>query len=281
MYQIVASDLDGTLLSPDHVLTAYTKETLKLLTQRGIHFVFATGRHHIDVAQIRDNLDISAFMITSNGARVHNTAGELIFSHNLDEDIASDLYSIVDHDPYILTNVYRNDDWFMNRASSEQDVFFQESNFSSQLFEQKNLPTDGICKVFFTSEDHDRLLQLEQTINRRWGDRVNVSFSLPVCLEVMSGGVSKGHALDEVAQILGYSLQECIAFGDGMNDLEMLSMAGKGCIMGDAHQRLKNELPQLEVIGSNADDAVPHYLYNMFLASSLNEKVNAKQVKTL
>ena len=77
MYHVVASDLDGTLLSPDHSLSPYAKETLRLLTEKGIHFVFATGRHHMDVAQIRDNLGISAFMITSNGARVHNSQGEL------------------------------------------------------------------------------------------------------------------------------------------------------------------------------------------------------------
>lgn len=64
MYQVVASDLDGTLLSPDHTLSPYAKETLKLLTARGIHFVFATGRHHVDVGQIRDNLEIKSYMIT-------------------------------------------------------------------------------------------------------------------------------------------------------------------------------------------------------------------------
>lgn len=105
---------------------------------------------------------------------------------------------------------------------------------------------------------------LEQAIAARWGDRVNVSFSLPTCLEVMAGGVSKGHALDEVARRLGMTLQDCIAFGDGMNDKEMLSMAGKGCIMSNAHQRLIDVLPALEIIGSNADDAVPHYLQKLF-----------------
>ena len=266
MYHVVASDLDGTLLSPDHTLTPYAKETLKLLTQRGVHFVFATGRHHIDVAQIRDNLGISAFMITSNGARVHNTEGELIFSHNLDKDIAHDLSLMVHDNPDILTNLYRNDDWFMNRESPEQEEFFRESVFKYQLFEPGLLETDGVCKVYFTSDDHDKLLPLEDAINARWGDRVNVSFSFPTCLEVMAGGVSKGHALEEVAKIIGHSLKECIAFGDGMNDLEMLSMAGKGCIMRNAQQRLKDKLPGLEVIGSNADDAVPHYLRKMFLA---------------
>ncbi|MCL0244218.1 HAD-IIB family hydrolase, partial [Escherichia coli] len=91
------------------------------------------------------------------------------------------------------------------------------------------------------------------------------SFSTLTCLEVMAGGVSKGHALEAVAKMLGYTLSDCIAFGDGMNDAEMLSMAGKGCIMANAHQRLKDLHPELEVIGSNADDAVPHYLRKLYL----------------
>lgn len=95
MYQVVASDLDGTLLSPDHTLSPYAKETLKLLTACGVNFVFATGRHHVDVGQIRDNLEIKSYMITSNGARVHDTDGNLVFTHNLDRDIASDLFGVV------------------------------------------------------------------------------------------------------------------------------------------------------------------------------------------
>jgi hydroxymethylpyrimidine pyrophosphatase-like HAD family hydrolase len=81
----------------------------------------------------------------------------------------------------------------------------------------------------------------------------------------MAGGVSKGHALEEVSKLLGYSLKECVAFGDGLNDKEMLIMAGKGCIMSNAHQRLKDLLPELEVIGSNTQDAVPRYLRKLFL----------------
>lgn len=266
MYHVVASDLDGTLLSPDHSLSYFAKETLKLLTQEGIHFVFATGRHHVDVLQMRDNLGISAYMITSNGARVHNTDGDLIFSHNLAPDIAEDLFGIVNNNPAILTNVYRNDDWYMNRDRREQDDFFKESTFKYKLYKPGLLDTDGICKVYFTCEDHEKLLPLEEVINASWGDRVNVSFSLPVCLEVMAGGVSKGHALDQVAKLMGYSLKDCIAFGDGMNDFEMLNMAGKGCLMSNSLPRLKAAMPNAEVIGSNADEAVSHYLRKMYLS---------------
>ena len=244
MYQVVASDLDGTLLSPDHTLSPYAKETLKLLTARGINFVFATGRHHVDVGQIRDNLEIKSYMITSNGARVHDLDGNLIFAHNLDRDIASDLFGVVNDNPDIITNVYRDDEWFMNRHRPEEMRFFKEAVFQYALYEPGLLEPEGVSKVFFTC----------------------VSFSTLTCLEVMAGGVSKGHALEAVAKKLGYSLKDCIAFGDGMNDAEMLSMAGKGCIMGSAHQRLKDLHPELEVIGTNADDAVPHYLRKLYLS---------------
>ena len=265
MYQVVASDLDGTLLSPEHRLTPYAKETLRLLTSRGIHFVFATGRHHVDVGQIRDNLEIEAYMITSNGARVHDTAGNLVFTHNLDRDIATDLFGMMHNHPDIITNIYRDDEWFISRHRPDEMRFFQEAVFQYSLYEPGLLESEGISKVFFTCDTHETLLPLEQAINARWGDRVNVSFSTLTCLEVMAGGVSKGHALEAVSKAMGYNLASCIAFGDGMNDKEMLSMAGKGCIMDNAHQRLKDLLPELEVIGSNADDAVPRYLRKLFL----------------
>ncbi|SUH40876.1 putative hydrolase of the HAD superfamily [Salmonella enterica subsp. enterica] len=65
-------------------------------------------------------------------------------------------------------------------------------------------------------------------LTRAGAIRVNVSFST-LNLSGSDGGrgVSKGHALEAVAQAMGYSLKECIAFGDGMNDAEMLHDGGQ------------------------------------------------------
>ncbi|HHE6469764.1 TPA: sugar/pyridoxal phosphate phosphatase YigL [Providencia rettgeri] len=265
-YPVVASDLDGTLLSPNHDLTSYTKDTLKqLVTSQDVHFVFATGRHHVDVAQIRDGLGIGAYMITSNGARIHNTRGDLIFEHNVAPQIANELCLMEFDNPELVTNYYHGDDWFINRESPEQKEFFKESVFNYQLFDRHNFVTSEVCKVYYTSEDHDLLVDLQRRIQARWQDKVNVTFSLRSCLEVMAGAVSKGEALKQVAALHGYTPSDSIAFGDGMNDKEMLTMAGKGCIMQNAHQLLKDALPQMEVIGSNSDDAVARYLRNKYL----------------
>ena len=81
----------------------------------------------------------------------------------------------------------------------------------------------------------------------------------------MDTGVSKGHALHAVAKMIGYDLKDCIAFGDGMNDLEMLAMAGKGLVMGTAHHKVKMALPDNEVIGNCDEQAVAHYLFKHLL----------------
>jgi hypothetical protein len=80
MITIVASDLDGTLLTPEHKLADFTKKTLNKLHQQELTFIFATGRHHIDVGNLRNEVGIPAYMITSNGARVHDENDQLIYS---------------------------------------------------------------------------------------------------------------------------------------------------------------------------------------------------------
>ncbi|QIQ20950.1 sugar/pyridoxal phosphate phosphatase YigL [Zophobihabitans entericus] len=268
MYQVVASDLDGTLLNSDHRLSAYTKKVLQALTRQNIHFIFATGRHHIDVAQMRENMEIDAYMITSNGARVHNSHGDLIMSRNVSENVAAEVAKMAMDDKLIYTHIYRGDDWLINKEDAYSMTFFEESDFKYELFDPKGFPTDNIAKVYFTTTadvEHEHLVELKNNIEAQYGDHLNVAFSTLNCLEVMGKGVSKGSALQYVTEKLGYTLKDSIAFGDGMNDYEMLSMAGKGCIMRNAPMMLKSRLPNLEVIGSNADDAVPHYLNRLFI----------------
>ncbi len=260
--KIVASDLDGTLLAPNHQLSDFTKLTLKKLHEQGYTFIFATGRHHVDVAGIRQIAGIPAYMITSNGARVHDQNDQLMYSQNVPQELVQPVIDIVRQDPNIFIHMYQNEDWLLDREDEMLAKFHSESGFSYKRFEADNAPSDRIAKVFFThpEQDHEHLVTFEQKLKEAFGDKLNVAFSTPWCLEVMAAEVSKGHALDAVAKSLNLTLDNCVAFGDGMNDAEMLAMAGKGLIMGTSHEKVMQALPDNEVIGSNADDAVAHYL---------------------
>ncbi|MCS0352936.1 Cof-type HAD-IIB family hydrolase [Vibrio ordalii] len=259
---IVASDLDGTLLAPNHQLSEFTKQTLQALHQKGFTFIFATGRHHVDVAGIRQLAGIPAYMITSNGARVHDQHDNLMYSKNVPQELVQPVIDVFKQNPDIFVHIYHDESWLLNKEDETLRDFHEESGFSYQVFDVNNAPTEGVAKIFFThpAQDHELLAQFEERLNDIFGDKLNVAFSTPWCLEVMAAEVSKGDALKAVAESLNLTLDNCIAFGDGMNDVEMLSMAGKGLVMGTSHQKVFNALPNNTVIGSNAEDAVAHYL---------------------
>ncbi|MFA0115323.1 Cof-type HAD-IIB family hydrolase [Vibrio sp. 10N.261.46.E11] len=260
--KIVASDLDGTLLAPNHQLSDFTKQTLTKLHGQGYTFVFATGRHHVDVAGIRKQTGIPAYMITSNGARVHDQDDNLMYAKNLPVDLVQSVVDVLKQDPEIFIHIYMNDEWLLNREDETMKNFHDQTGFTYRLYDVDNAPTEGIAKIFCThpNQEHEHLVPFEDKLNEQFGDKLNIAFSTPWCLEVMAAEVSKGDALQAVAQSIDLELENCIAFGDGMNDVELLSMAGKGLVMGTSHEKVLKALPHNEIIGSNADDAVAHYL---------------------
>lgn len=261
-FHIVASDLDGTLLAPNHQLSEFSKHTLKELHQKGFTFIFATGRHHVDVAGIREIAGIPAYMITSNGARVHDQQDQLMYSQNVPQELVQPVIDMIRQDPNIFIHMYQDENWLLDREDEMLAKFHSESGFAYQRFEPTNAPTEGIAKIFFThpEHNHDHLVTFETQLREAYGEQLNIAFSTPWCLEVMAANVSKGEALKAVAESLDLCLDNCIAFGDGMNDVEMLSMAGKGLVMGTSHHKVMDALPHNQVIGSHADDAVAHYL---------------------
>jgi len=270
MSYIIAVDLDGTLLSSENKITKYTKEIIRLLIKKNFYFIFASGRHHIDVMKIQDSLKIKSFMITSNGARIYNLDGKLIFSNNLEEDIAEKLCKIKYFDKEIITQIYQNNKWYINNNSIENKFCSSFSSLKYEFFHPNNLKFSNISKIFFTSKNIYKLYVLERKIINDYRNQVHIRFSVPGCLEVVSGITSKGYGLKLISNLLGISLNNCIAFGDGMNDQDMLNIVGKAYIMKNADPRLKDVLPHAKIIESNDEDGVARCLKKIFIEDEKN-----------
>ena len=138
MYKITASDLDGTLLTSDHKILPFTKKVLTQLHKQGKEFVFATGRHHIDVAQMREQLGIPAFMITSNGACVHNEQNDIIFQQHIAQEVIAGIIDMIKNDDEIRINLYRNDGWLANKEDLRID--YAHEHFTYSLFDMNTPP---------------------------------------------------------------------------------------------------------------------------------------------
>lgn len=262
-YRLVVCDLDGTLLNDDHRLGAHSRAVLSALQDRGVQILLASGRHYQDIQCIAEQLGSQGGLISSNGALAHDRQDQLTHCH----PIAPDCLDFLLRDPVFgraHVNLYRVDGWLVETPKPLLLRYHQDSGFVYRVVDFATLDEEPVLKVFYYAEDPDYLQDLERQILDRYGDQLDITYALPVVLEVMAKGVSKGEVLADMVQRLGLDAADVIAFGDGRNDLEMLRYAGKGILMANADPRLKAALPDLEVIGSNSDESVATYLRALF-----------------
>ena len=263
MYKVVISDLDGTLLNAQHEVSDLTRSTLKTLVDGGVRAVLATGRHLIDVRGIRETLGFDCDLITANGALVSAADDELLFHHTLAPSIAEELIGTMQSRKGFDTNVYMSDAWYVPRELPDLLQYHKESGFTYTLADLPSLDVRRMIKVFFIGE-HEILLDVEAELLERYGKEASIVFSQDDCLEVMAANVNKGNAARETLEMHGLQMADAVAFGDGMNDFEMLTMAGRGFVMENAGNRLKAALPSLSRAPSNAEDGVAQRLIEIF-----------------
>jgi Cof subfamily protein (haloacid dehalogenase superfamily) len=88
-------------------------------------------------------------------------------------------------------------------------------------------------------DDGERIAELAERFRGLFRERLFVTTSLPIFLELAHPSVSKGSGMQFVADRLGFDDERAVAFGDGENDVELLEWAGYGIAVADAHPRLK------------------------------------------
>jgi Cof subfamily protein (haloacid dehalogenase superfamily) len=266
--KVVVSDLDGTLLNPQHRISDYTKSIFQELHNQNYLIVIATGRHHLDAMDIIETLEIPVYLVSSNGARIHSPEKEELFSFNLDSDVVKAALN-VEIDPEITVVLFKEHVWQTNKVSEKLNAFQAELKYHPELVDYKTLEDFRAIKIFFSCDNHEKLVKLKDAILANSSEHLHHAFSLPTCLEFMDKSIDKAVAIERALEKEGFTLKEAVCFGDGFNDVQMLSAAGKGLIMGNAPALLKETLPDLEVIKTNAEDGVARYIASKILDKEL------------
>ena len=263
MYKAVLSDLDGTLLNSQHQVSELTRSTLRTLVDGGVKFIVATGRHIIDVQGIRQTMGFACELITSNGALVSAADDSLLFQYTLPPEMAEDLIRVSDGRSDYDTNIYTREHWYLAREVPELLDFHKDSGFLYTVADLARVDMNGIHKFCFTGE-HPTLLGLERVLRERYAEQASIVFSREDCLEVMAARVNKGNSAQQALASFGLGIDEAVAFGDGMNDFELLTMAARGFVMHNATEQLKRALPAHPVAEHCDNDGVARRLIDIF-----------------
>ncbi|KAG5500461.1 hypothetical protein JKF63_03554 [Porcisia hertigi] len=275
-------DMDGTLLDSHHLISMRTVNVLHALKEQGVALIVATGRPYPDVFAnlTKANLNPS-FIITSNGARVHDAQHNTIFACDMNAESVCQLFQlplrqtddgVIDMrapTPQISYNINCRDRWFTNKYIPEYTAAFHPSFRPEQVnpMEQTADTLKGTHSVWLRGA-HTDLASVKQYVERELSDHIGCAFALPYVLDCFPAGMNKRLAMDKVCKHLGIHHGETIAFGDGMNDVELLTAAGQGFVMANAAEMVKQAAAHLPVIHSNDEDGVALKLEELLAADA-------------
>jgi Cof subfamily protein (haloacid dehalogenase superfamily) len=261
MYKLIATDMDGTLFNEKSIISPYSREVLRAAHQKGYKIVIATGRHHDDARRIvEDGLGIDAYKISANGASIY-TPNDIRIAYNpIEEDLVCKLTSLkTPAEVYI--HLYMGDKWYCDKDDVDSRIHQAMSGFMYDVVDYKTFDSFHDCtKMCFIARDAEGIEYMERTVEEMKDPRLSFFFTMARCFEAMDHKADKALALSEILKVENIDASEVVAFGDGMNDLNMLKLAGKGLVMGNAVEELKNSLPGNQIIGLNSQDSVARYI---------------------
>lgn len=259
--KLIACDLDGTLMAPDHLtVTPRTYNALYAAHQKGIKTAIATGRTLGFTVGAVEQIPFVDYIIYSNGACVFdNTAKKDIYRNCISAENTAEILSLLEqqelyYNAYSDGRVYvqRNkEQFYKNRELPKPflDMFISCSCECESMLETLKGREAEIVAMYSMSEEQKASL-LEKF--ERMG--LHITSSLPDELEVTAPSVNKGTAITGLCRAVGIDVKNVMAFGDAMNDREMLEAVGHPFAMGNACDELKSIIKN--IAPTNAEDGV-------------------------
>jgi Cof subfamily protein (haloacid dehalogenase superfamily) len=256
----IAFDMDGTLLTDAKEVSARTRSCFEALEERGVSLILSTGRSFEALEAYKKDLNLNHPVICYNGARILGSRGELIKEHQLPDDIARYIIDFARKDG-VHIQIYRNGTLYFEKRTPEADFYEKHVNLKGEIVNFDDFNPLSITKIMYLG-NHEYLNSLGVEIRKQFEKRVTAMFSLSTFLEFMDGNVSKGNALNEIAEYLDIGIDNIMAFGDGDNDKSMIETAGIGVAMANATDKVKAVANSITL--SNNDDGVAEFLEEFF-----------------
>lgn len=260
--RLIATDLDGTLLRGDGTVSDRTRAAIAGAQAAGLVVVFVTARPPRDVAAIAAHAGITGVAVCSNGAIVHDlTSGETHRHERLCSILAGELVAELRlAEPGVSFATEHG-----HRLGQEPGFpdFFADTvhHHPLRVDHAEHLVVEDLTKLLVHHHDHGG----EALMHRLRGharDRFEVIWSGAPFVEIASPGVSKGAGLAAFCADLGLAPANVIAFGDMPNDLPMLTFAGRGVAVANAHPEVLAVAD--EITAANDDDGVALVIERLF-----------------
>jgi transaldolase len=237
----VLTDVDGTLVTKDKVLTQRTLQAVQQLRERGIVFTITSGRPPFGMQALVEPLNLTMPMAAFNGGVITLPDLSILDERQLPEYLLPALIDVIQaHGLDVF--LFRATDWYVRsleapRVSREASTVHRAPvvvpNFDAVL--------SGVVKIVGVSEDHPLVEECEAAVQKQFGTQVSAARSQPHYLDVTNPDANKGVVIERLSRYLKIPMDRIAVLGDQLNDVLMFRKSGLSIAMGNASDEVKRQ----------------------------------------
>ena len=264
--RLLLSDVDGTLVRQDKVLTERSVEAVHRLHDAGIGFALTSGRPPRGMSMLIEPLRLSTPLAAFNGGLVVDPEMAVVEQKVIPDPLVARTIELLESFELSVW-VYQGADWFVRDL--EGPHVQHEANtvqFAPTLVSSYDEDLAGVAKVVGVSDDHDAVAAAAQAAHDELGDHVSASRSQDYYLDVTHPQANKGGVVKFLSMKYGIPPEEIATIGDMPNDVLMFAHSGLSIAMGQSGREVHRAARRITT--SNDEDGFAHAIDRFILRTS-------------
>jgi Cof subfamily protein (haloacid dehalogenase superfamily) len=264
--RLMLADVDGTLVTPDKVLTDRAVDAVRRLGEAGILFAVTSGRPPLGMSMLVEPLKLTTPIAAFNGGAMVNPDMSVIEQRVVPEDLVRPVAEL-NKSFGLDTWVYRGTDWYIPDPKGAHVA----KETSTVRFEPKVMTsldglTSDVAKLVGVSDDFDAVARASDAAHDKFGDHVAASRSQPYYLDVTHPDANKGAVARYLSAKFSIPPEAIATIGDGANDVLMFAHSGLSIAMGNASPEVQHAARR--ITASNADEGFAKAVERFILRDS-------------
>jgi Cof subfamily protein (haloacid dehalogenase superfamily) len=260
---LLLTDVDGTLVTQDKVLTEAAQAAVKRLQSAGVKFAITSGRPPAGMSMLIEPLQITSPIAAFNGGIFVHPDLSIIEERTLPKDVAEKTIALVKS--YKLDCwLYRGKDWYVTeRHGSHVDREEWTVKFAPHVTSDYSNLTDGVAKIVGVSDDLDAVKACEAELQKELGQKASAARSQPYYVDITHPEANKGGVVDMLSRFYKIDREAIATIGDMPNDVLMFKRSGMSVAMGNASAEVQKQATY--VTDSNQQEGFAHAIDKFIL----------------
>jgi Cof subfamily protein (haloacid dehalogenase superfamily) len=250
--KLLLADVDGTLVTPDKVLTDRAIDAVRRLGEAGILFAVTSGRPPRGMSMLIEPLNLTTPIAAFNGGILVNRDMSVIEQRVIPEELVVPVAEL-NKSFGLDTWVYRGADWYVPDPKGAHVARETATvRFEPKVMDSFDGLTSDVAKLVGVSDDLDAVARASQAAHDKFGDHVAAARSQPYYLDVTHPDANKGAVAQYLSRTYSVPAGSIATIGDMPNDVLMFAHSGLSIAMGNASLEVQHAARRITT--SNADE---------------------------